>query len=115
MNRKRKIEAEFGPETRFELRPELAGSGNYRDEIESRFESLKRALLEAKLSELWETGTGKLSQLRRAANEAASLAWITPYPLLVFPELFSEKADRVLAIADRQDMIREHTRELLCV
>jgi len=113
MNRKRKIETNFGPETRFELRP--AAVATYRDEMESRFESLKRALLQAKLSELWETGTGKLSQLRRAANEAASLAWITPYPLLVFPELFSEKAEVALAIADRQEMIRQHTRELRCV
>ena len=52
---------------------------------------------------------------RRAANEAAALAWITAYPLLVFPALFDEKADMAISRAERQEEIRERSRELLCV
>jgi len=42
------------------------------------------------------------SYLRRAANEAAP-CMVTPYPLLVFPALFEEKADLALAQAVRQE------------
>jgi hypothetical protein len=111
MNDSRKeLKASVGPDTRFEVRPVAVP---YRLELESRFEALKGRLLEAKLNELWEAGLN--SSLRRAANEAAALAWLTPYPLLVFPLLFEEKAHAALAFADRQDMVRQRTRDLLCV
>jgi hypothetical protein len=54
-------------------------------------------------------------QIRRAANEAAALAWVTPYPLLVFPVLFEEKAAAELAVANRQQQIRKRTCELFLV
>jgi len=46
-------------------------------------------------------------------NEAAALAWITPYPALVFPGLFEEKAEAALTpgksggrqCADRLDLV----------
>ena len=42
---------------------------------------------------LAETGNPELyAPLRRAANEALALAWATPFPLLVLPELLREKA-----------------------
>jgi hypothetical protein len=53
------------------------------------------------------------SYLRRAANEAAALAWVTPYPLLVFPALFEEKAEMVHERAERQKQVRQKSRELL--
>lgn len=40
------------------------------------------------------------SGLRRAANEAAALALVTPFPLLVFPGLFQEKADKASQATD---------------
>ena len=110
-NEPRKIRARFAPQTRFEVSP-MAGSP-YRAEVESRFETLKRQLLDEKLDALWDTRA--TSHLRRAANEAASLAWITPYPLLVFPELFAEKVNAAVAVAERQDKIRRHSRELLFI
>jgi hypothetical protein len=51
--------------------------------------------------------------LRRAANDAAALAWDTLYPLLVFPVLFEEKIEAALRHATRQACIRERSRELL--
>jgi hypothetical protein len=43
--------------------------------------------------------------VRRAANEAAAIAWNTLFPLLVFPALFEEKAEAALHQARRQARI----------
>jgi len=53
-----------------------------------------------------------LPGLRRAAEEAASLAWTTPFPLLVLPELFSEKAAQACIQSQRQRDIRIRSRRL---
>lgn len=47
--------------------------------------------------------------LKAAAEEAASLAWLTQYPLLVFPALFEEKALEALSHAKRQWEILNQT------
>ncbi len=93
----RKLPASFGPETRFELAPAPAP---YRAVQENRFERLKAALLAERLEETVEPHLN--SQVRRAANEAAALAWVTPYPLLVFPVLFEEKVEAALKVSERQ-------------
>jgi hypothetical protein len=74
---------------------------------------LKNQLLRNWLAKL--TEPGRNSQVRSAANEAAALAWITPYPLLLFPELFEEKANAALARAVRQQEILRQTKELVVV
>ena len=51
--------------------------------------------------------------VRRAANEAAALAWVTFHPLLVFPALFEEKTAKALRHAARQAHIFANSRELL--
>ena len=51
--------------------------------------------------------------LRRAADEAAALAWATRYPLLVLPALVEEKARAALLRPGRQQQIRQRSRELL--
>ena len=107
--RHRHLRAEFGPDTRFEIRP--APPSPFRVAQESRFELLKGQLLAERLGEIW--GARSVSQVRRAANEAAALAWVTPYPLLVFPVLFEEKTEEALLLVDRQQRVRERTRELL--
>ena len=110
MNAKpRRLWPDFGPETRFEVKP-LPGAP-FRATQDSRFELLKRRLLAKRLAEVWEPELN--SQVRRAANEAAALAWVTPYPLLVFPVLFEEKMAEVLGIAQRQAQVRRRSRELL--
>ncbi len=107
----RRVPARFGPETRFEIKP--APPAPFRAVQETQFERLKNRLLQERLEEALETGLN--SQLRRAANEAAALAWVTPYPLLVFPALFEEKAAASLLHAERQAEIRQRSRELLAV
>jgi hypothetical protein len=112
MNAKyRLVPTEFGPETRFDVRP--LPPAPFRAVQETRFERLKIQLIAQQLAELWEPDL--YSQVRRAANEAAALAWVTPYPLLVFPVLFEEKAQTALFVAERQEQVREQTRELLAV
>jgi hypothetical protein len=78
---------------------------------ENQFERLKKRLLVERLFELVNSTLN--GYVRRAANEAAALAWLTPYPLLVFPTLFEEKADLALRQAERQEAVRERSRELL--
>ena len=53
--------------------------------------------------------------MRSAANEAAALAWVTPYPLLVFPTLFEEKAAFAVKLAEKQEEVLDRSRELLAV
>jgi len=110
-NAYRKLPARFGPETRFELT--LAPSAPFRAFVETQFEDLKNRLVNQRLEETWESPHNV--GLRRAANEAAALAWVTPFPLLVFPMLFEEKADVAIVVAKRQAYVRRSTRELMAV
>ncbi len=103
--------ARFGPETRFEVEP--AAPAPFRAVQDSRFEKLKHRLLNERLGQVWEPGDS--SQLRRAANEAAALAWVTPYPLLVFPVLFEEKATAAADFNRHQRLVRQRSQALLSV
>jgi hypothetical protein len=107
----KKVLARFGPETGFELK--LREPAPFRAAQEEKFERLKADLLEQHRGEVW--GVDLESELHQAANEAAALAWVTTYPLLVFPELFEEKARAASVRADRQHEIRLRSRELLAV
>jgi hypothetical protein len=100
----RKVPTRFAPETRFEVRP-------FRAVQETELERLKNTLLLQRLGS--ETEPELNVRLRRAANEAAALAWITAFPLLVFPTLFDEIAQTARVQAVRQARIRERSRELL--
>src|SRR5262249_41293032 len=105
------VPTQFGPEIRFDIRP--APVAPFRANLETQFERLKNELLRQQLEE---TVDGRLnSPLRRAANEAAALAWVTPFPLLVFPLLFEEKPQEALVQTERQEQIRQRSRELLAV
>jgi hypothetical protein len=106
-----RVPTRFGPETRFEVRP--APPVPFRAVQETEFERLKGRLLAGCLTEA--TAPELIAPLRRAANEAAALAWATVYPLLMFPVLFEEKAGVALRQAERQARITESSRELLAV
>lgn len=69
-----------------------------------RFESLRRELLAPVLDDAKDPELCR--RLRLAANEAAALAWTTPYPLLMFPCLFEEKTQAVREQFKRQEQIR---------
>ena len=105
----RSVPTRFGPETGFEVKP--VPPAPFRARQETELERLKAQLLSERLEALGEPEAG--GHLRRAANEAAALAWVTRYPLLVFPALFEEKADAALLRAERQEQIRQRSRELL--
>jgi len=107
----RRVPTEFGPETRFELTPVPAAP--FRAAQENRFERLKNRLLAEQLAVVWEPEF--TSQVRRAAHEAAALAWLTPYPLLVFPVLFEERTEAGFLRAERQAQVRQRSRELLAI
>jgi hypothetical protein len=106
---KYRVATRFAPETRFELRP--APPAPFRANLESNFEQLKNRLLAERLAD--DEAAELNAPLRRAANEAAALAWVTCYPLLVFPALFEEKTAAAVRQAERQARIYANSRELV--
>ena len=107
----KRVPTQFCPETIFEVRQ--APPAPFRATQETALDQLKDRLLARWLADQAEPERN--SYLRRAANEAVALAWITPYPLLVFPGLFDEKAEAALQQAERQELIRQRSLELLAV
>ena len=107
----RSVPARFEPETRFEVRP--APPAAFRATQETELERLKNRLLGQTLNEL--TAPEANGGLRRAANEAAALAWDTRFPLLVFPGLFEEKTRTVLRQVERQASVRRRSLDLIAV
>ncbi|HUB87089.1 MAG TPA: hypothetical protein VMB22_04300, partial [Verrucomicrobiae bacterium] len=97
---KTRVATRFAPETRFELRP--APPAPFRAVVENEFEQLKGRLLAEQLAG---AGPELNVPVRRAANEAAALAWATIFPLLVFPALFEEKIAAAARQAERQARI----------
>jgi hypothetical protein len=102
------VPTRFAPEIQFEVR--AAPAVPFRATLENRFEALRQQLLVAGQESALEAGPN--AQLRQAANEAEALAWVTPYPLLVFPVLFEEKAQEARLRALRQKHIRRRSREM---
>jgi len=108
-DRYRRVPTRFGPETRFEVKP--VPPAPFRATQETELERLKNRLLVRLLNELAEPEVNPY--VRRAANEAAALAWVTPYPLLAFPGLFEEKVENALLYAERQTSVRERSAEIV--
>jgi hypothetical protein len=109
MNAKyRTLTANFAPEAKFEVRPAPA---TFRATQETELERLKNRLLRETLNEL--TNADANGFVRRAANEAAALAWDTQFPLLAFPTLFEEKARAAVVQIRRQASVRRRSLELL--
>ena len=101
----------FVPETRFE--PRTGPPASFRATQENEFERLKNRLLAQQLAEI--SAPELNTSLRRAANEAAALAWAALCPLLVFPVLFEEKTATAVRHAERQARIFKNGRELPAV
>lgn len=97
---KTQVPTRFAPETRFEVRANPPAP--FRAFQETEFERLKNRLLAEQLRD----AAPELNvPLRRAANDAAALAWATVFPLLVFPALFDEKIAAAVLRAERQARI----------
>ena len=106
-----RLPARFEPETRYEVIPVPPAS--FRATRETELERLKNRLLRQTLDEL--TAPEANGFVRRAANDAAALAWDTRFPLLVFPGLFEEKTRTALLQIERQASVRRRSLELLAV
>jgi len=107
--KRNKVTTWFQPETRFEVAPVPAVP--FRGTQETELDRLKARLLQKLLDQ---TPDERLyAPLRRAANEAASLAWFTPFPLLFFPALLEEKARLAFRQGARQRCIRHRSQALL--
>jgi hypothetical protein len=77
---------------------------------EDALEQLKKRLLAEVLSD--SPAPLPRAAIRRAANEATALAWLTPYPLLFLPGLLQEKAQTAVAQARRQQWVRAQSPKL---
>jgi hypothetical protein len=83
----------------------------FRGTQETELDHLKARLLRQLLAD---TADEELyAPLRRAANEAAALAWFTPFPLLFFPVLLEEKARAAVRHGARQRYVRDRSENLL--
>jgi hypothetical protein len=74
-------------------------------------ESLKSHLLDELLGT--QTNEELVRRLRRAADESASLAWASPFPLLILPELLTEKTREAQRQFERQRTIQSRGRNVL--
>jgi hypothetical protein len=79
--------------------------------LETELEELKARLLKPLIDEAKDPADA--APLRLAANEAAGLAWFTPFPLLFLPALLEEKVYAAQRQEARQRQIREKTESLL--
>jgi hypothetical protein len=103
------VPTRFWRETRFDVVPVPAVP--FRGLQETHLELLKNRLLQQLIEEAADPSLN--ATLRRAATEAAGLAWFTPFPLLFFPGLLEEKAAAACSQQFRQRQIRRSTQALL--
>jgi len=103
------LPTQFEPETRFDVAPIPVVP--FRGTQETELEELKNRLLCSVLHATEEVGL--YAPLRRAANEAAAAAWITPYPLLFLPVLFNERTVIAQRQFKRAQCIRSRSRRIL--
>jgi hypothetical protein len=102
----KRVRTRFARAVRFDVK-----ATPFRAEQTSDLERLKNRLLRNLLEDT--TNPDENILLRRAANDAAALAWVTQYPLLLFPALLEEKARVALAQFKRQAQIRRRSLNLL--
>jgi hypothetical protein len=97
-------------EERFKT-PFEENSAPWRETEVGDLELLKTGLVRGKLTHFLETALGPV--IHQAANEAAGLAWETPFPLLFLPELFEEKFNQLRVQFEKQKQIRVRTQRLM--
>ena len=108
--KKRRLRLRFEPEDRFEVAPVPAAP--FRGTQETELERLKAKLLGRLLDA---ADAESYAPYRRAANEAAAVAWTTCFPLLVFPELLAEKAREARARDEHQRAVLVRSRRIMDV
>ena len=108
--RKKKLRWSFEPGTRFEVTP--APAAPFRGTQETELERLKARLLTRLLDSV---EAPLYAPYRRAANEAAAMAWTTSFPLLVFPALLEEKAREARVRDEHQRAVLARSRRIMDV
>jgi hypothetical protein len=103
------VSTKFARETRFAIAPLFASP--FRAVQETEFEKLKGRLLRRLLDNSVQPELN--APLRRAANDAAALAWTTSFPLLFFPTLLEEKAWNARVQLSKQKQVRLRSEALL--
>ena len=71
-------------------------------------ELLKNRMLDELITT--ETSVDLVLRLRRAADESTSLAWATPYPIFLLPELLFEKSSEARRQFEHQEVIQLRSR-----
>src|SRR5438093_8552116 len=100
-----KVPTQFETDTRFELTPVPAAP--VRGLAVAELEELKNRLLRDLLPQA--PTPSHAAAFRQAANDAAALVWLTPYPLLLLPTLLEEKARLATQQIERQQLIRRRS------
>ncbi|MEY2411200.1 MAG: hypothetical protein QOF48_3870 [Verrucomicrobiota bacterium] len=103
----RKTRTRYAASARFEL--PAAPAAPFRGALETDLEQLKGQLLRELLAGAPDPKLN--ASLRRAASDAAALAWTTAFPLLVLPELVREKAESARRYVRRQALVLKRSRE----
>jgi hypothetical protein len=112
MMKNRKIETWFEPDVGFEIEPRGGDLiAPLRGVPEAELDEIKERLLEAAVTE--NDGAELYPAIRAAANEAAALAWNTPFPLLVFPLLFEEKTESARRRLVNQRAVWKRSRRMM--
>ena len=107
--KKRQVKTRFEPEIQFEVGAPAPVPP--RGALETELEHLKARLLAPLLGAA--PDPAQSVPLQRAANEAAGLAWFTPFPLLFFPALLEEKVYAAQRQEARQRRILQQTEALV--
>lgn len=102
----KRLPTRFGLETGFEVK-----TIPFRATETTELEKLKNRLLGQLLRQTIDPDLNAL--LRRAANDAAALAWATCHPLLFFPTLLEEKAQAAIVQLKRQKQVRQRSLNLV--
>ena len=102
-----RLPARFARETRFRLPVGVGPPHAQTAELERLKERMIRHLLRP-TEPIW-----LQVPLRRAANDAATLAWTTPCPLLVLPLLLEEKLHAARKQAERQKEVLRRSRAIV--
>lgn len=91
----------FEPEARFEINMSAAYG---RGAQESALNALQARLLEGELGHT--ANLTVVPAIRQAASQAASMAWASGFPLLTFPVLFLELAQKARVRNLKQEIVR---------
>jgi hypothetical protein len=106
--REHRVPVRFASQTRF---PVSLPAAPVRSRGDQALDGFKSRLLEQILEN--KCGQALEPMIRHAANEAAALAWTTPFPLLVLPGLLEEKVRTVWLRDLRQRHIQWRSRKLV--